>query len=105
MIVLPSLLSEYSAAMGFNFVTRLSTNPVDSRLRRVLVSIRWETLPNLAAQFPVPMSPLLKREQDAGRPSADENRSGHILIPAPSTWVVSPRHAGMAAVCGTKAAN
>jgi hypothetical protein len=45
MIVLPSLLKEYSTEMGFDLVMRLAINPVDSRLRRVLVSMRWETLP------------------------------------------------------------
>jgi hypothetical protein len=45
MIVLPSLLKEYSTAMGFDLVTRLAIKPVDSRLRSVLVSIRWDTVP------------------------------------------------------------
>jgi hypothetical protein len=45
MNVLPSWVKEYSTAMAFDLVTRLAINPVDSRLRRVLVSIRWETLP------------------------------------------------------------
>ena len=40
MIVLPSLLSEYSTAMGFELVTCLAIKPVDSRLRSVLVSMR-----------------------------------------------------------------
>jgi len=44
-IVFPSRVNEYSTAIAFDFVTRLSINPVDSRLRRVLVSIRCETLP------------------------------------------------------------
>ena len=45
MIVLPSLLNEYSTAMRFDPVARLTTKPVDSRLRRVLVSIRCDTFP------------------------------------------------------------
>jgi hypothetical protein len=45
MIVLPSLVKEYSTAMAFDLVTCLATNPVDSRLRRLLVSMRCETLP------------------------------------------------------------
>jgi hypothetical protein len=52
MIVLLSLLSEYSTAMGFELVTRLAIRPVDSRLRRVVSEV--------AAQFPVPVRPLLK---------------------------------------------
>jgi hypothetical protein len=44
MIVLPSLLNEYSTAMGFDPVTRLTIKPVDSRLQSVLVSIRCDTL-------------------------------------------------------------
>jgi len=34
----------------------------------------------VAAQFPVPVRPLVKRKQDAGRPSSDKNRSAHFLI-------------------------
>jgi hypothetical protein len=45
MRVLPSWVNEYSTAMAFDLVTRLVINPVDSRLRRVLVSICWETIP------------------------------------------------------------
>ena len=50
--VLPSLVNEYSTAMDFDLVTRLAINPVDSRLRRVLVSIRWETLPRRRRSSP-----------------------------------------------------
>ena len=46
MIVLPSLVNEYSKALALDLVARLVINPLDSRLRRVLVSIRCETLPN-----------------------------------------------------------
>jgi hypothetical protein len=42
---LSSWAKEYSTAMAFVPVTRLGINPVDSRLRRVLVSMRCETLP------------------------------------------------------------
>jgi hypothetical protein len=52
MIVLPSCVKEYSTAMAFDLVTRLAINPVDSRLRRVLVSIRWETLPRCLRNSP-----------------------------------------------------
>jgi hypothetical protein len=45
MIVLPSLVNEYSKALALDLVARRVINPVDSRLRRVLVSIRCETLP------------------------------------------------------------
>jgi len=45
MIVLPTWLNEYSTATAFDLVTCLVINPVDSRLRRVLVSMRCETLP------------------------------------------------------------
>src|SRR5215468_3280274 len=50
--VLPSLVNEYSTAMDFDLVTRLAINPVDSRLRRVLVSIRCETLPRRRRSSP-----------------------------------------------------
>ena len=52
MIVVPSLLNEYSTAMGFDLVTHLPINPVDSRLRRVLVSIRWEMFPTWRRNSP-----------------------------------------------------
>jgi hypothetical protein len=52
MIVLPSCVKEYSTAMAFDLVTRLAINPVDSRLRRVLVSIRCETLPRWRRNSP-----------------------------------------------------
>ena len=45
MSVLPRWVKEYSTAIALDLVTRLVINPVDSRLRRVLVSMRWETLP------------------------------------------------------------
>ena len=47
MIVLPSLVNEYSKALALDLVARRVINPVDSRLRRVLVSIRLETFPTL----------------------------------------------------------
>jgi hypothetical protein len=40
MIVLPRWVKEYSTATVFEPVTRLETNPADSRLRSVLVSMR-----------------------------------------------------------------
>src|SRR5215813_6748001 len=52
MMVLPSWVKEYSTAMAFDVVTRLAINPVDSSLRRVLVSIRWETLPRCRPNSP-----------------------------------------------------
>jgi hypothetical protein len=74
MIVLRSLLNEYSTAMGFDLVTRLTTKPVDSRSRRVLVSICLRHLSDVTAQLPMLMRRLLKRKQDLGRPSADKDR-------------------------------
>jgi len=47
MIVFPTLVNEYSKALALDLVARRAINPVDSRLRRVLVSIRRETLPTL----------------------------------------------------------
>ena len=52
MIVLPSLVSEYSTVMAFDFVTRLPIKPADSRLRRVLVSMRCDTLPSRRRNCP-----------------------------------------------------
>ncbi len=44
-MVRPSFVKEYSRALARDLVARLAINPVDSRLRRVLVSMRWETSP------------------------------------------------------------
>ncbi len=52
MIVLPSLVNEYSKALALDLVARRVINPVDSRLRRVLVSMRWETFPTLRRNSP-----------------------------------------------------
>lgn len=52
MSVLPSWVREYSTEMAFDPVTRLAINPVDSRLRRVLLSIRCDTLPSWRHNFP-----------------------------------------------------
>ncbi len=46
MIVFPSLVNEYSKALARDRVACRAINPVDSRLRKVLVSIRCETLPS-----------------------------------------------------------
>jgi hypothetical protein len=48
----PSCVREYSTAIAFDAVTRLATSPVDSRLRRVLVSMRCETLPRRRRNSP-----------------------------------------------------
>src|SRR5215469_4559270 len=40
---LPTGVREYSTATDFDVVTRLATNPADSKLRSVLVRIRCET--------------------------------------------------------------
>jgi len=50
--VLPSLVREYSTAIDFDLVACLAINPVDSRLRSVLVSIRCETLPRRRRSCP-----------------------------------------------------
>jgi hypothetical protein len=47
MIVFPSLVNEYSKALTLDPAARRVINPVDSRLRRVLVSMCWETFPTL----------------------------------------------------------
>jgi hypothetical protein len=52
MIVFPNRVNEYSTLIAFDLVTRLAINPVNSRLRRVLVSIRWETLPRWRRNCP-----------------------------------------------------
>jgi hypothetical protein len=51
MIVLPNLVNEYSKALALVAARRV-INPVDSRLRRVLVSMRWETFPTLRRKSP-----------------------------------------------------
>src|SRR5207244_13514810 len=45
MIVVPSLVNEYSTVMALDCVMCLAIKPADSRLRRVLVSMRCDTLP------------------------------------------------------------
>ena len=52
MIVLPSLVNEYSKALALALVALRVINPVDSRLRRVLVSMCWETSPTLRRSSP-----------------------------------------------------
>jgi hypothetical protein len=52
MMVLPNLVNEYSKALALDLAARRVINPVDSRLRRVLVSMRWETLPTLRCNSP-----------------------------------------------------
>jgi hypothetical protein len=52
MTVLPSLVNEYSKALALDLVARRVINPVDSRLRSVLVSMRWETFPTLRRKSP-----------------------------------------------------
>jgi hypothetical protein len=52
MIVLPSLVNEYSKALALDLAARRVINPVDSRLRKVLVSMCWETLPTLRRNSP-----------------------------------------------------
>lgn len=47
MMVSPSLVNEYSKDRDLNLAARRVINPVDSRSRRVLVSMRWETFPML----------------------------------------------------------
>jgi len=42
-MVIPGGVKEYSTARGFELVALQELNPEDSRLRRVLVSIRCET--------------------------------------------------------------
>ena len=52
MIVLPSLVNEYSKALALDLAARRVINPVDSRLRKVLVSMRCETFPTLRRNSP-----------------------------------------------------
>jgi hypothetical protein len=51
-MVLPSGVREYSTAVVFDLVTRRAINPVDSRWRRVLVSMRCEMLPTCRRSSP-----------------------------------------------------
>lgn len=52
MIVLPGWVKEYSTAIGLEVVTCLAIKPEDSRLRKVLVSIRCETPPRWRRNSP-----------------------------------------------------
>jgi hypothetical protein len=45
MMVLPCLVKEYSKAFALDPAARRAINPVDSKLRSVLVSMRRETFP------------------------------------------------------------
>lgn len=60
--VLPSLVREYSTAMDFDLVARLAISPVDSRLRSVLVSIRWETFPRRRRSCPWRWGPSCRED-------------------------------------------
>src|SRR6516162_5542244 len=53
MKVLPIGVRQYSTAMGFDVVTCLATNPVRSRLRRVLVRMRCETPSSCRSSSPL----------------------------------------------------
>jgi hypothetical protein len=66
MIVFPSLLNEYSTAIGFDLITRLTIKPVDSRLRRVLVSIRCETPPTWRRSSPCRLGPSFSENKIVG---------------------------------------
>jgi hypothetical protein len=46
------LVSEYSKALALDLVARRAINPVDSKLRSVLVSMCWETFPTLRRNSP-----------------------------------------------------
>jgi hypothetical protein len=61
--VLPNLVNEYSTAMGFDLVMRLAINPAASRLRRVLVSIRCETLPRRRRSSPCLWAPSFSEDK------------------------------------------
>ena len=52
MIVRPSWVNEYSKALALDLAACRVINPVDSRLRKVLVSMRWETFPTLRSSSP-----------------------------------------------------
>jgi hypothetical protein len=57
--VLPSSVREYSTEVDLDLVTRLATTPTDSRLRRVRVSIRCDTLPRRRRSWPCRSGPVL----------------------------------------------
>jgi hypothetical protein len=44
--------------MAFDFVTRFAINPADSRLRRVLASMRCETLPRCLSPRPTHLNSI-----------------------------------------------
>jgi hypothetical protein len=51
-MLFPSAVKEYSTVIAFDVVVSLATNPVDSRWRSVLVSMRCETLPRWQRKSP-----------------------------------------------------
>ena len=118
--VLPSLFKEYSTAMGFVLLMRLAINPVDSRSRRVLVNMRWETFP-IAAQVARSMMPFFYREQNLRRPSANKNcqwrlrsrvafivalvRSVRVIVGHEINLTLGIERMGVTSVAGFRAAN
>jgi hypothetical protein len=52
MMVLPCSVKEYSTAVVFDLVIRRAIKPLDSRWRRVLVSMRCEILPTCRRNSP-----------------------------------------------------
>jgi hypothetical protein len=77
MMVFPGWVNEYSTARGFAVVALLAINPEDSRLRRVLVSIRCRP-PGDGGATPRVDKAFLEAKQNRWCPPADEDRRHHF---------------------------
>jgi hypothetical protein len=84
MIVLPSLVDEYSKALALALVALRAINPVDSRLRRVLVSMCWETFPTLRRNSPCRQGLSSSEKRIFGVHLPIKIGSGFSMLPASS---------------------
>ena len=88
MIVLPILVNEYSKALALDLVARRLINPVDSRLRRVLVSMRWETLPTLRRKSPCRQGLSFSEKRIFGVHLPIKIGAGFSMFAASSLWLL-----------------
>jgi hypothetical protein len=87
MIVLPSLVNEYSKALALDLVARRVINPVDSRLRRVLVSMCWETFSALRRNSPCRQGLSFSEKRIFGVHLPIKIGPGFSMLGASSLWL------------------
>ena len=88
MIVLPSLVNEYSKALALDLAARRVINPVDSRLRRVLISMRWETFPTLRRNSPCRQGLSFSEKRIFGVHLPIKIGPGFSMLAASSLWLL-----------------